>query len=117
MQTTEGDSDEEWGGLSDNEVSEAPIDMEEEYIDEDRYTTVTVEAVSVDREGLHKPATAEDIEEKAAKHAARLEDEEAKKESEKKKEWPKKKKKTFHYETKDERRITERKQRAKRSKR
>lgn len=31
------------------------VDHEEEYIDEDRFTTVTVETVSVSRDGLSKP--------------------------------------------------------------
>ena len=33
---------------------EAGVDHEEEYVDEDRFTTVTVEAVDVSRDGLHK---------------------------------------------------------------
>ncbi|KAK4137696.1 hypothetical protein BT67DRAFT_396429, partial [Trichocladium antarcticum] len=54
-QNQDGSGD-EWQGLADADVQEAPpIDMEEEYIDEDKYTTVTVEAVNVDRDGLHKP--------------------------------------------------------------
>ena len=47
------ESEDEWDGLSEDEaVPEEPIDHEEEYIDEDRHTVVTVEAVSVDKEGL-----------------------------------------------------------------
>lgn len=52
--------DEEWNGF----VDEAPpdiIDEEEEYIDEDKYTHVTVESVTVSRDGLER-VTAEDDE-------------------------------------------------------
>lgn len=59
-----GDSEksgDEWGGLEDAEPAPAlePVDHEEEYIDEDLYTTVKVEAVSVDRDGLHNKAELE----------------------------------------------------------
>ncbi|KAK0652223.1 nucleolar protein 12-domain-containing protein [Cercophora newfieldiana] len=115
-QAEDGDSDsEEWNGL-DDDVPEAPIDMEEEYIDEDRYTTVTVEAVSVDRDGLHKPGAdsgdGADAE-SAVKDTKQHDDTES---GSKKKEWPKKKK-SFRYETKFERKITERKQKAKKGRR
>ena len=40
----------EWEGFQE----EPRVDHEEEYIDEDRFTTVTVEAVDVTREGLTK---------------------------------------------------------------
>lgn len=43
-----------WEGLSDKPAAELTC-HEEEYIDEDRYTTVTVEPVSVSRDGLSKP--------------------------------------------------------------
>lgn len=113
-----GDSDdEEWNGLDDDNVQEAPIDMEEEYIDEDRYTTVTVEAVSVDRGGLHKPGAQPngEVNDTAPKEATEEEDTEK---GSGKKEWPKKKKKkSFRYGTKDERRATERQQKAKRDRR
>ena len=54
--------DEVWNGISDDHPLEL-IDHEAEYIDEDRYTTVTVEAVDVSKEGLHKVAEDEDSEE------------------------------------------------------
>ena len=106
--------DEEWDGLSDNEVPEAPIDLEEEYIDEDRYTTVTVEAVRVDRDGLHR--TDEDVEQTTEKSAIAKSQEAEEKAESGKKEWPKKKKKVFRYEDKHERKVAERKQKAKRGK-
>ncbi|GAB1314415.1 hypothetical protein MFIFM68171_04625 [Madurella fahalii] len=112
-------SDEEWGGLSDTDVPEAPIDLEEEYIDEDKYTTVTVEAVNVDRDGLHKPVFDEPSED-----ASDLEQGESVQEGREKKEEkgvPKRakgptKKKKFRYENKLERDITAKKQRPKRRK-
>ncbi|KAK0754538.1 nucleolar protein 12-domain-containing protein [Schizothecium vesticola] len=113
----EGGSGDEWDGLSDKDVPEAPLDMEEEYIDEDRYTTVTVEAVNVDREGLHRPG--EELDREAARvalTASKTKEAEEKALSEKKKEWPKKKKKVFRYEDKHERKIAERKQKAKKGK-
>lgn len=42
---------ETWSGIGN---MEAAVDHEEEYVDEDRFTTVTVEAVDVSRDGLHK---------------------------------------------------------------
>ncbi|KAK0626851.1 nucleolar protein 12-domain-containing protein [Immersiella caudata] len=112
----EGGSDsDEWKGL-DDEVPEAPIDMEEEYIDEDRYTTVTVEAVSVNRDGLHKPGAASvDGADESSRRDVKQEDNTEKGPG--KKEWPKKKKKTFRYETKEERRITQRREKAKKGRR
>ena len=110
----EDGAEDEWDGLSDSEVQEAPIDMEEEYIDEDRYTTVTIEAVNVDREGLHRPGEELDRQaEKDALTASKTKEAEEKAASEKKKEWPKKKKKVFRYEDKHDRKVAERKQKAK----
>lgn len=121
---SEKKSDEEWDGISEDEVAEEPaLDLEEEYIDEDKYTTVTVEAVSVDRDGIHKPRTLRDEEEaettknKKKKEAA---DEAAQAEADKKskKNYPeKKKKRKFTYESRHDRNVTERKQRAKKQKR
>ncbi|KAL2262917.1 hypothetical protein VTK26DRAFT_8966 [Humicola hyalothermophila] len=114
-------SDDEWQGLSDADVPEAPpIDLEEEYIDEDKYTTVTVEAVSVDRDGLHKPkldhssgSDGSDAEQETEVQGQ----EQNKKESAKRARDPnKKKKKKFRYENKFERELAARKQRAKRRK-
>ncbi|KAK3378556.1 nucleolar protein 12-domain-containing protein [Podospora didyma] len=107
---SDSESGEEWGGLSDSEVVAEPLDREEEYIDEDRYTTVTVEAVSVDRDGLHNSkALSDEKKEAQSKQPPAAVPEEPTKE---KKEWPKKKPK-FRYESKVDRRITERKQKAK----
>ena len=116
VEDQDGDSSEgEWGGLSDDEVPEAPIDLEEEYVDEDRYTTVTVEAVSVDRDGLHK-SHAEPAEEEDGERP-RTDAQPSQDRKKTAKERPKKKKKTFRYETKFERKMIERKQKSHRSRR
>ncbi len=108
-------SDEEWSGLPDTDVPEAPIDLEEEYIDEDRYTTVTVEAVSVDRDGLHKPELQQSSEDEAEEEGG-AEKQAEKEDDAKRPKHPTKKKKKFRYENKFERAVEARKQRAKRSK-
>ncbi|KAK0665516.1 putative ribosomal RNA-processing protein [Cercophora samala] len=113
--TAKDGDDDEWDGLSDDEVVEAPIDMEEEYIDEDRYTTVTVEAVSVDRDGLHKPKAVSSDDEAPKTEKPEDEDTQGAKGTKRAKEQQKKKKK-FRYESKFDRQLTERKQKAKKRK-
>ncbi|KAG6038189.1 hypothetical protein E4U41_004474 [Claviceps citrina] len=110
-------SDDEWDGFPDKPDLEI-IDHEEEYVDEDRYTTVTIESVSVSRDGLGRPHQFEDeAEEQARKKRAEAERQEAaRKEAEAKGEkpsWQTKKKKKFRYQTKIERQLTDRKQRIK----
>lgn len=118
---SDNDDDEEWGGIKDAEPTTAPalepVDHEEEYIDEDLYTTVKVEAVSVDRDGLHNKAELEGEEEDEEDD----DDDEGRgnktesKDSGGKKSWkdlPKKKKKKFRYGTKFERQVTNRKNKA-----
>ncbi|KAL3418216.1 nucleolar protein nop25 [Phlyctema vagabunda] len=103
-----GSDGEEWGGIEDDVVVEPVIDHEEEYIDEDRYTTVTVEAVDVSKDGLHKIID-EDSDETAKVERPR----EEVKEEKGKKVWPKKpRKQKFRYESKAERRFTRGKQKA-----
>ncbi|KIW72646.1 hypothetical protein PV04_00826 [Phialophora macrospora] len=46
------DSDEEWKGISDSEPPQ--VDHEAEYVDEEKYTTVTVETLDVSKEGLFR---------------------------------------------------------------
>ena len=50
----EGDVDEEepWDGIKD--IHDPLVDHEDEYMDEDRFTTVTVEAVDVSKDGLQR---------------------------------------------------------------
>lgn len=110
----EGDEDEdagEWAGIED--AAEAVRD-EDEYVDEDKYTTVTVEPMAGEE--------SEDEESKAKAAAAAKERENAESNSKsapKKRPWSKNKtddgkgkpkKKKFRYETKAERQITRQKQ-------
>ena len=107
---------------------EAPeIDHEAEYIDEDRFTTVTVEAVEVSKGGVHR-ITEEDEESGDGSEARRggrarshidVNNEKAKTDN-KKRVWtkerpngPNKKKKKFKYENKADRKITRHKERSK----
>lgn len=89
------------------------VDHQENYIDEDRYTTVTVEEVEVTKEGFNKVANDNDMgfdvedgdpseTEKASGPA----------QSSSKKVWPKKSRKKFRYESKIDRKIARGKQKA-----
>lgn len=102
------DEDGEWGGIDEDDIVPELVDHEEEYIDEDKYTTVTVEEVEVSKEGLQRVADEEDDEDTTK---TRLEPVE--KEEKGKKQWPKKpRKKKFTYESKAERKLTRGKQKA-----
>lgn len=103
---SEGEESEGWDGFPDQPNLEL-IDHEEEYIDEDRYTTVTVETVNVSRDGLEKPILYRDDDD------APEETPEVKDIAQTKEHLPKQKKPKFRYESKLERQFTERKQRAK----
>lgn len=104
--SSEGES---WEGIQDEPMHEV-LDHEEEYIDEDRYTTVTVEEVDVTKEGLSK--TVNESEDEDAKDQQKYKVTEASTKKGKKV-WPKKlKKKKFRYETKTERKIARVKQKA-----
>lgn len=116
-----GKDEDEWNGF--DEAPQAPaleaVDHEEEYIDEDLYTTVKVEAVSVDRDGLHNKSELEAVEDDSDEHSA-ADDTESKNakggsSSEGRKDHPKKKKKKFRYETKVVRQMTNRKNKARKS--
>ena len=93
----------EWGGFEDAPEPEI-IDHEEEYLDEDRYTTVKVESVSVTRDGLERPKLESSEDEAEVKEEA---------ETNEKKRPPKKPKKKFRYETKIERQLSQQKVKAK----
>ncbi|KAM0204300.1 hypothetical protein ACHAPA_007777 [Fusarium lateritium] len=107
---SEEEEGEEWDGFPDQPQLDI-VDHEEEYIDEDRYTTVTVESVSVTRDGLHKPQV-DDPEKEEDKKEEPKDDK-----TEKSRREPKKKKKKFRYESKFDRQLTNRKQKIKRAKR
>ncbi|CAG7558634.1 unnamed protein product [Fusarium equiseti] len=109
LDSEEEDEDEEWGGIPDQSELDI-VDHEEEYIDEDRYTTVKVESVSVTRDGFQKPQF--DSEDKSEDKKV----EETKDDEKKARREPKKKKKKFRYDTKFERQLADRKVRAQKSK-
>lgn len=115
--TSDEESDEEWEG-----IEEPPaVDYEAEYIDEDKYTTVTVEEMDSSREGLRKSITGEDPEEESkakAAEAAKKAEEEAKLVKKRKAttDKPKKKKKQFRYESKQDRKLAAAKQRLSKAK-
>ncbi|KAL8947377.1 MAG: hypothetical protein Q9222_006343 [Ikaeria aurantiellina] len=106
-----------WNGI------EEPLDIdhEDDYLDEDRHTVVTVEAVNVSRDGLQK--TQDDVEEERAEESILDQGVISARDSERKdnsgrraaskqniNEWTKKKKKKFRYESKAERKMTRAKQ-------
>lgn len=114
----EGESEEEnWEG-----IEEPPaVDYEAEYVDEDKYTTVTVEEMDASREGLLKVAKGEESEnEEEKKYPTETEaDTKAKKRKPRSaaSEAARKKKRNFRYETKVERKQTMLKQRSVKAKR
>lgn len=112
VESGEDSDDEGWEGIPD-ETPLPPVDLEEEYIDEDRYTTVTIEAVNVDKDGLHKPEAEPEVLSRDEGGEGKNGGEASGASERSKKEWPKKKKKKFRYETKLERQISERKRKAK----
>jgi ribosomal RNA-processing protein 17 len=126
------DDEEEFQGFQEPE----PINQEDEYIDEDKYTTVTIESVGISREGFSRPGEDLDPEADKARKAAEAKAAEEAKESgngrpeikrdangkriwtkeRPRTEWPKKKKKKFRYETKADRKVTRQKEGAKKRK-
>lgn len=123
--STQG-KDDQWDG-----VAEPPtMNHEAEYVDDDRFTTVTVEAVDISREGFQKVVEA-DIEDadgekdgpETLKDSRSGEGEDQKDALSGKRKWtkerpggPKKKKKKFRYESKVERKMTRHKERSRNSK-
>ncbi|KAI0852250.1 nucleolar protein 12-domain-containing protein [Daldinia vernicosa] len=99
----------EWGGFQDTPALES-VDHEEEYIDEERYTTVTIESVSVSKDGLSstKPEDSSEDDQETAKQDS----EHAPPGSKEKARPPKKKKPKFRYESKTDRQLNQRKQKA-----
>ncbi|GAW12644.1 hypothetical protein ANO14919_020140 [Xylariales sp. No.14919] len=115
-ESSEDDAAEEWGGFEDTPGKQDMIDHEEEYIDEDRYTTVTVESVNVSRDGLTSSRPNED-ESADEENIDQNSQEGPEKRSDKKQNTTKKKKQKFRYETRLERQITNVKQKAKNKRR
>ena len=119
-----GDEEEdEWAGFDDSPDSNpVPIDREDEYIDEDRYTTVTIESIDVTKSGLRRsvPAEAGSEEGGSAPGDAQGEGTVDRKEEDGKRRLakeklslkPKVKKKKFRYLGKDDRKAARMKERA-----
>ena len=108
---------EEWDGLPSPEPEE--IDHEAEYIDEDKFTTVTVEAMDVSKEGLFKVEQERNKDEQEDKVSKSEKSGDAKPKRTWTKEKPsdkaKKKRKNFRYESKAERQFTRKKQKLRNS--
>lgn len=115
---SEQEEEDDWNG-----IEEPPaVDYEAEYIDEDKYTTVTVEEMDASREGLLKSAQEDDTDNEEEKPKP-VESKEADTKTAKKRkprsaasEAARKKKRNFRYESKEVRRETMRKQRNVKSK-
>lgn len=109
-----GDQDDEWGGIEDSAPAPTlePVDHEEEYIDEDVYTTVKIEAVSVDRDGLHNKA---ELEAEESEDGEGKKGDQAAADKKGRNDLPKKKKKKFRYESKLDRQLTNRKNKARKA--
>ncbi|KAI0459772.1 nucleolar protein 12-domain-containing protein [Xylaria acuta] len=116
--SSDHDTAEEWGGFQDKPLQEDLIDHEEEYIDEDRFTTVTVESVNVSKDGLTSSRPDEEQSEAEAEEVDKSTQEaQPDKRHGKDRHATKKKKQKFRYETKLERQITNIKQKAKNKRR
>lgn len=121
----DGEAAEEWNGVE--EI--LSVEHEAEYVDEDKYTMVTVEALDMSKEGLHKleqEGRKQDDEDHIEEVVEKDDDAGAKDTKSRKPRWtkekpkdrtdkPKKKKKKFRYETKAERKFTRMKQGARNS--
>ena len=130
-----GEEDEGWAGFGGgNEAEDAAVnaqpevlDREDEYIDEDKYTTVTVEAMDVTRDGLQKAFEVDGRKPTNEDGAAAGDDKGSptevgkpeqgkrvwtKEKPKKTKDQPKKKKRKFRYESKADRKVTRQKEKA-----
>jgi len=118
--------DEQWDGIADP----PPTNHEAEYVDDDRFTTVTVEAVDISRDGFHRVAEDADGEDvdgengpervKDSKSGQREDQEQVScgkwKWTKERPVGSKKKKKKFRYESKAERKTTRYKEKSRNSK-
>lgn len=114
------DDDGEWEGFAEP----PPVDYEAEYIDEDKYTTVTVEEMDPSREGLLRSGKQESDhgsdQEEGGQQTQQTSANTGSKSLGKKSQnadKTKKKKKKFRYESKDERKLNEAKIRLSKAKR
>jgi len=93
---------EEWQGI------EEDVDHEDEYVDEDKFTTVTVESVGISRDGFTRPSNADDSESEAPEgHPGKVDERNSstKTKPAKKRSSAKSKKRNFRYESKEERSV------------
>ena len=121
---SESDKSEAEGGKWEGITEAVKVDYEEDYMDEDWHTTVTVEAVDVTKDGLHKTVqdNGEDstdegktdpvTEDKAIDMVANAEAKTKRVWTKERPSGPKKKKKKFKYESKAERKVTRYKERS-----
>jgi len=123
--TDEAETREGWDGI----LEPPEIDHEAEYIDEDRYTTVTVEAMDLTKDGLHRAAKEAEENSDASKEGkpdgintvssqkqGRRIWTKGKPEKEGQSSKAKRKRKKFRYENKTERKMTRFKEKSKNSK-
>lgn len=117
-----GDDAASWDGLEDAEPP--PIDHEAEYIDEDKYTTVTVEVIDPSRDGLARLAQDIDADSLEGEEQAKSDPKEAnkktarvktaaEKERQLRNKLKKRKKRDFKYESKVDRKVSRMKEKSK----
>lgn len=117
---SDDDQAEEWEGIAEP----PPVDYEAEYIDEDKYTTVTVEEMDPSREGLLKYGNEgesdERSEQEVGKPTQKTPETDAGSKAAATKKKPQndktKKKKKFRYESKEDRKVGHAKQKLSKSK-
>ncbi|WEW60021.1 hypothetical protein PRK78_005503 [Emydomyces testavorans] len=107
---SEEDNSEEWEGFT-----ELPaVDYEAEYIDENKYTTVTVEDMDLSKEGIYQATEINDSREmdgREPRHMSSVDRVDDNQPSKKNLDHAKKKKKKFRYESPAERKATRMKER------
>ena len=118
--SSEKAGNDEWNGFEES----TRVDREDEYVDEDRYTTVTVEAVDVTRDGLRKVDSVDEESLEESTHSSQgveptMKEDQSSEGGKTKRVWTKenpnkgkKKRKRFRYESKQERKVTRLKERA-----
>jgi ribosomal RNA-processing protein 17 len=130
-------SDEEDGEEDTTTQEPEPINQSDDYIDEDKYTTVSIESVGISRAGFSRAGSHDSLDAEAAAKAAAADAEKLAAEVAKHKkgevqrdangkriwtkerprtEWPKKKKKKVRYENKADRKVARFKEGAKKRK-
>lgn len=109
----------QWEGIAED----PRVDHEDEYVDDDRFTSVTIEAVDVSKDGLHKLKQEDEVDSEDAsgekKSDGRRNNSASQGQEKPKRIWtkeqpigPKKTKKKFRYESKAERKVTRHKEKS-----